>query len=264
MLNRTDAVLAGFTTIAVLTICFLTYQILKEPESKTTIVQSTQSRTTPVVLSDAQKRARSQQIREHAKNFAPPTSNFANLPNDAQPAKPMLIGNTTTPPAINQELSAGEVKDPEQVPKLGPIYFDFNKGELPEKAQTQLAKHAKQLKSGKWDVLIQGHTDDRGSTGFNLKVGKQRAEAVKDYLVTLEVPKTRMHAVSLGKFALECLEDTDPCARTNRRVTFTLVKSAPNIWQETPSKENEKGQGKNAVQIQPMAENHEQEEESQS
>ena len=231
MLNRTDAVLAGFTTVAVLTICFLTYQILKEPESKTTIVQSTQSRTTPLVLSDAQKRARSQQIREHAKTFTAPTSNLANLSGDSQPAKPMLIGTTTTPPTLNQELSAGEVNTLEPVPTLSAIYFDFNKGELPEEAQTQLASHADLLKSGKWDVLIQGHTDGRGSTGFNLRVGQQRAEAVKEYLATLEVPKVRMHAVSIGEFDQACTQDTNDCAHMNRRVVFSLVKRDTEILQ---------------------------------
>jgi outer membrane protein OmpA-like peptidoglycan-associated protein len=264
MLNRTDAILAGFTTIAVLTICFLTYQILKEPESKTTKVQSPPSRTTPLVLSDAQQRARSQQVREQAKKLTPPTTSFAGVPEDSEPAKPMLIGAVTTPPALNQELSATGVNKPEQAPTLPAIHFDFNKGDLPEEAQTQLASHAELLKSGEWDVLIQGHTDGRGSTGFNLRVGKQRAEAVKNYLATLEIPSARMHAVSLGKFALACTQDTDVCAQTNRRVTFSLVKKSPNIWQETQSEEMTKEQEKKSVQIQPTTDTHEQEEENPS
>lgn len=260
MLNRTDAILAGFTTVAVLTICFLTYQILKDPEPKVAKVQSTQSVSIPLVLSDAQKRARSQQVREQAKKLDPNIASFADLPDDSQPAKAMLIGTTTNTPPLKQELSANEVETSESTPTLSTIHFDFNKGELPEEAQTQLTSHATILKSGQWDVLIQGHTDGRGSTGFNLKVGKKRADAVKDYLTTLDVPKARMHAVSLGEFALACTQDTDACAKTNRRVAFSLVKR----------KLEDQGEGKTggaekpAVQTQSRTEMNEKEEESPS
>lgn len=71
MLNRTDAILAGFTSVAVITICFLTYQMLKEPETKVAKVRPTQAISTSVVFSDAQKRARSRQVREQVKKLNP-------------------------------------------------------------------------------------------------------------------------------------------------------------------------------------------------
>ncbi len=260
MLNRTDAILAGFTTVAVLTICFLTYQILKDPDPKVAKVQPTRSVSTPLVLSDAQKRARSQQVREQAKKLDPTIASFANLPEDSQPAKPMLIGTTTNTPPLKQELSANEVEISESIPTLNTIHFDFNKGELPEEAQDQLTSHAEILKSGQWDVLIQGHTDGRGSTGFNLKVGKQRADVVKDYLATLNVPKARMHAVSLGEFALACAQNTDACAKTNRRVAFSLVKR--NLENQGEGKAG--GEEKSSVQTQSTTDTNEKEEESPS
>ena len=263
-MNRTDAILAGFTSVAVLTICFLTYQILKEPETKVAKVQSTRSVTTPLVLSDAQKRARSQQVREQAKKLDPTVASFTDLPEVSQPAKPMLISTTTNRPTLKQEASANEVGPTESIPTLNPIHFDFNKGELPEDAQAQLRNYAEVLKSGEWDVLIQGHTDGRGSTGFNLKVGKQRAEAVKNYLATLEVPKARMHAVSLGEFALVCTQDTEDCAKTNRRVAFSLVRRDPNIWQGAQSVENTEGQENNSAQTQVTTDTKEEEEEEES
>lgn len=260
MLHRTDAILAGFTTVAVLTICFLTYQILKEPETKLAKVQPTRSVSTPLVLSDAQKRARSQQIREHAKKLDPTIASFSDLPEASQPAKPMLIGTTTSTLPIKPELSANGVEILESIPTLSAIHFDFNKGELPEEAQTQLTTYAEVLKSGEWDVLIQGHTDGRGSTGFNLRVGQQRAEVVKDYLATLNVPKARMHAVSFGEFALACTQDTDACAKTNRRVAFSLVKRT----QEDQGMGNSDGEENPSVQTQSTTDTKNKKEESPS
>ncbi len=259
-MNKTDAILAGFTSVAVLTICFLTYQILKEPGTKVAKVQATRSVSTPVIFSDEQKRARFKQVRDQAEKLDPTITSFTDLPEESQSAKPMLIGTTTNTPTIKPEISAYAVETPESIPTLNAIHFDFNKGELPEDAQTQLMSHAEVLKSGKWDVLIQGHTDGRGSTKFNLRVGKQRAEVVKDYLATLDVPKARMHAVSLGKFALACMQDTDACAKTNRRVAFSLVKRA----QEDQGMGNSDGEDNPSVQTQSTTDTKNKEEESPS
>ena len=144
------------------------------------------------------------------------------------------------------------------------VHFDFNKGELLEQAQTQLPSHAETLKSGTWDLLIQGHTDRHGSVGFNLRVEKRRPEVVKDYLATFEVPKARMHVVSLGEFEPTCQEDTEACANTNRQVTFSLVKRDSKIVQLDNRAGETEEQEINPVGTQNATDNMEKEEKSPS
>jgi peptidoglycan-associated lipoprotein len=48
-------------------------------------------------------------------------------------------------------------------------------------------------------VLIQGNTDERGTSEYNLALGQKRAEAVRRALSLMGVPDSQMEAVSLGK-----------------------------------------------------------------
>jgi peptidoglycan-associated lipoprotein len=63
-----------------------------------------------------------------------------------------------------------------------------------------LAAHAKYLLADpKRHLLIQGNTDERGTTEYNLALGQRRSEAVAQALKTLGVPDSQIEAVSLGK-----------------------------------------------------------------
>jgi peptidoglycan-associated lipoprotein len=48
-------------------------------------------------------------------------------------------------------------------------------------------------------ILIQGNTDERGTSEYNLALGQKRAEAVRQVLRTDGVNDSQMEAVSLGK-----------------------------------------------------------------
>lgn len=259
MLNRTDAILAGFTSVAVVTICFLTYQILKEPEPKVTKVQPTRSVVTPLAKPETKKRTHSQQIRKKPHALKPAVANLSDIQQHSKPAGALLIGTTPTTPKVDKQISRLNEGTPSSIPTLADIHFDFNKGELPENAQTQLRNHAEILKSGKWEVLIQGHTDHRGSTRFNLRVGQKRAEAVKDYLTTLDVPKGHMHVVTLGEFNQICKQDTEACADANRRVGFTLIKSDTTSSEQVNKEREAQGNEEDRVQAQDSMEPKEEE-----
>jgi hypothetical protein len=73
--------------------------------------------------------------------------------------------------------------------------------------------------SGK-DILLVGHTDPRGSADYNAKLGLERAERVKSYLVTNGIARARVQTVSDGK------EDASPYPKdwpTDRRVGIQLA-----------------------------------------
>lgn len=80
------------------------------------------------------------------------------------------------------------------------IYFDFDSYTVKSDYQPLLQAHARYLRSHPdRHVLIQGNTDERGTTEYNLALGERRSEAVLHDLETLGVPDSQLEAVSLGK-----------------------------------------------------------------
>jgi peptidoglycan-associated lipoprotein len=107
---------------------------------------------------------------------------------------------------------------------LDDAFFDFNKSDVRGDAQPSLQKDADWMK--KWSstqVTIEGHCDERGSAGYNLALGSRRAQSVKDYLVSLGVPASRITVVSKGKEQPFCTEKNEACWQQNRRGHFIIT-----------------------------------------
>ena len=108
---------------------------------------------------------------------------------------------------VAQSASPAATPAPEKAPPppVGPIapvsiYFGSNSADLDEAARVALTRLSSQAQSQPHvDLRIEGNCDDRGSRGYNLALGKRRAEAAKDYLVFLGVEASRITAVSNGK-----------------------------------------------------------------
>ncbi|SCK24547.1 Outer membrane protein and related peptidoglycan-associated (lipo)proteins [Variovorax sp. HW608] len=102
-----------------------------------------------------------------------------------------------------------------------PVQFAFDSAEILPAARTQLdalAKGIKLLAPGKI-VTVEGHTDASGSPAYNLELSRNRARAVRDYLVHEHgIDAARLKTVGYGPS--QPIEDTDPYAAINRRVQF--------------------------------------------
>ncbi len=84
-----------------------------------------------------------------------------------------------------EEFGAKEIDMGIQISLSGDILFDFDKWEIKEQAidtLTRLAKLIKDLK--KHRVLIEGHTDSKGSESYNLDLSNKRALSVKEWFVS--------------------------------------------------------------------------------
>ena len=66
-------------------------------------------------------------------------------------------------------------------------------------------------------ISIEGHCDERGSTEYNLGLGQRRAEAAKNYLISLGISADRMETVSWGKERPFCTDHNEECWQQNRR-----------------------------------------------
>jgi len=105
-------------------------------------------------------------------------------------------------------------------------YFDFDKFNIRPDAQQALTQDASALKQILADypgfqVVIEGHCDERGSAEYNLGLGDRRATAAKDFLVQLGVAADRLKTISYGKERPVCTEQTEECYQRNRHVHFS-------------------------------------------
>lgn len=104
-------------------------------------------------------------------------------------------------------------------------YFDTDKSDLRPDARDALTKDAEFLRSYP-DVRIslEGHCDERGSTEYNLGLGERRADAAKNFLVSLGIAANRIDTVSWGKERPFCTEHDESCWQQNRRAHFVMAK----------------------------------------
>jgi peptidoglycan-associated lipoprotein len=103
------------------------------------------------------------------------------------------------------------------------IYFDFDRHEIRPDARRVLDGNAVWLRSnGRAQVLIEGHTDERGTDAYNLALGQLRATAARNYLVGQGVAAGRIAVISYGEQRPQCAERTDACRAHNRRAHFKV------------------------------------------
>jgi len=108
------------------------------------------------------------------------------------------------------------------------VYFDFDRYDLSTDARTILRANADWLKNNQTArVEIEGHCDERGTSEYNLALGAKRAQAVREYLVTLGVAGNRLSTISYGEEIPVCKEATESCWRQNRRARFVILQGRP-------------------------------------
>ena len=154
---------------------------------------------------------------------APPAAPVVPPPPPPPPAPP------ATPPS-NPVLSEEEIfknKTLEQLNAerpLSDVFFDLDQATIRDEARGLLQKDVDWLK--RWSgtrITVEGHCDERGSTEYNLALGERRANAVREYLMALGVPGTRVQIVSKGKESPFCSESNEGCWQQNRRGHFVIT-----------------------------------------
>jgi len=84
--------------------------------------------------------------------------------------------------------------------KLPTIYLAYDQFTIGTTQQAKLEETADYLiKYANVKLLVEGHCDERGSIEYNRALGEKRAIAVKEYLVKLGIPETRISTISYGE-----------------------------------------------------------------
>jgi peptidoglycan-associated lipoprotein len=117
-----------------------------------------------------------------------------------------------------QDLQRGAPPVTPRDSALKEIYFDFDSSTLRADARETLKADAEWLKNHpSVRVAVEGHCDERGTTEYNLALGAKRAQAAKDYLLTLGVAADRLSTTSFGSEAAVCRDHSEDCWQKNRR-----------------------------------------------
>ena len=106
------------------------------------------------------------------------------------------------------------------------VQFGFDKAGLSDDAKAALDAFAAKVKGVKGNayVEVQGHTDNIGSEGYNLKLGHKRAEHAMRYLnMEQGIPLFRMNVISYGEYKPIGDNSTKAGRAENRRVTLVAM-----------------------------------------
>lgn len=129
-------------------------------------------------------------------------------------------------PAVPTEDEIFAKMTNEEVAKkyLTPVFFAYDSIEISDESRAALQKNAEFLKQrGSVRVMIEGHADSRGTNEYNLALGERRADAVRDYVVSLGIPSERITIVSKGEEQPFCQEESESCWQQNRRGHFVVT-----------------------------------------
>lgn len=131
---------------------------------------------------------------------------------NAAPAPPPTNASNAT----EEELFSQNVKD---------IFFDYDKADIRVADQGSLQVDAQFLQQHpNIHITIEGYCDERGSTEYNLALGTNRADAVKNGLIQAGVSGDRIKTFSYGKEKPFCTQSTESCWQQNRRGHFVYGK----------------------------------------
>jgi outer membrane protein OmpA-like peptidoglycan-associated protein len=106
----------------------------------------------------------------------------------------------------------------------GAVMFKTNDSVLLSIAERQLAKVAEALQEQNEDkkIVIEGHTDSRGSDKKNIQLSQQRADSVRSYLISQGVSAGRIEAVGIGESKPIANNKTAEGRANNRRVEIIV------------------------------------------
>ena len=103
------------------------------------------------------------------------------------------------------------------------IYFDYNEYSIEQISEETLNLQASWLDENPAKfVLIEGHCDERGTREYNLALGERRANATKNYLISMGISPDRVSTVTFGKERPDVEGSYEDAWQLNRRSVTTL------------------------------------------
>ena len=103
------------------------------------------------------------------------------------------------------------------------VLFDLNKATIRPESEEALNSIAEIMEEYPTTVFhVEGHTDSTGSDQYNLQLSKERAQSVKDFLVSAGIPASRLTSEGYGETQPIASNSTSSGRQENRRVEISL------------------------------------------
>lgn len=146
------------------------------------------------------------------------------LPPDPGPAAAPTRSTSVTQPTVQGPTPGSQADFGATLMGRDTIYFDTDKYNVDSADAAALQVQAQWLMKypGK-RATIEGHCDERGTRDYNIALGDRRANAAKNYLVSLGIDASRLTTVSYGKERpIATGSDEEAWAKNRRSVTITV------------------------------------------
>jgi peptidoglycan-associated lipoprotein len=142
------------------------------------------------------------------------------------PPAPVVVpmDAAVTPTSSADPLVNSSIVEINKDSPLRPIFFAYDSDALDDTARASMnANAAVMRKYNTWIVTVEGHCDERGTAEYNLELGDRRAQAVKNYMVSLGIPADRLKTVSYGSEFPFVPGHDEKSWQQNRRAHFMLT-----------------------------------------
>ncbi|MGY6551402.1 MAG: peptidoglycan-associated lipoprotein Pal [Erythrobacter sp.] len=136
---------------------------------------------------------------------------------------------TTTTPAAPAQPAGPQVGSQEHfrnaVNGQTVVYFDLDRYNISSQSAATLQAQAQYFAQNRQvNFTIEGHADERGTREYNLALGERRANAAKNYLVSLGIDAGRISVVSYGKERPVALGSNEEAWAQNRRAATVIIR----------------------------------------
>lgn len=138
-------------------------------------------------------------------------------PGSASGYNPATNGDYYSNPAYGQNVVGG----PRAIAKDRVIYFGYDSSNIDKRAEAIVTAHATYLRSHpNTRILLEGHTDSRGSREYNIALGERRAISVLKRFKALGVPVKQIRIISYGEENPAVTGYSEDAYRRNRRAVI--------------------------------------------
>jgi peptidoglycan-associated lipoprotein len=154
----------------------------------------------------------------------PPPAEKPTTPAPPPPPPPAPAAPQPAPPTEDELFRAKTLDQLNAEKPLTDAFFSLDSTDLNDESRTALQKNVEWMK--RWattKVMVEGHADSRGTNEYNLALGERRADAVRDYVVSLGLAADRITIVSKGEEQPFCSDETEACWQQNRRGHFIIT-----------------------------------------
>jgi peptidoglycan-associated lipoprotein len=131
-------------------------------------------------------------------------------------------------PGVELSTPISQTEDASQYGVVDRIHFDYDKSDIKPEFVRGLENNARWMRDHKdYQMLIEGHCDERGTNEYNMALGERRAMAARNFLIQQGVQPDRLHIKSWGEEKPVAFGHDESSWWQNRRAEFLVGRGNP-------------------------------------